>query len=90
MPKFDKSLNHWQTLRVTDYPLFVHQKNLYINFMKDDPIISDVRNARELISKRFGGDVSQIYAYFKKEEQKYGEKVKIVSHNKKKPTPSKL
>jgi hypothetical protein len=38
--------------------------------MKDDPIIADVRKAREEISKRFGGDMDKIYAYYKQEEQK--------------------
>jgi len=56
--------------------------------MKDDPIIADVRKARDEISERFGGDMAKIYAYFKEEEQKYGGKVKFVRQQKNK-TPSK-
>ncbi len=57
--------------------------------MKEDPIIADVRKAREDISKRFGRDMAKIYAYFKEEEQKLGRKVKYVLQQKKKPTPTK-
>lgn len=90
MPKFAQNLKYWQKVRVTDFLLFVHPKNLYIDCMKDDPIIADVRKAREDISKRFGGDMAKIYAYFKEEEQKLGRKVKFVRQQKKRPTPSKL
>ena len=58
--------------------------------MKNDPIITDVRKAREDISKRFGGDMAKIYAYFKEEEQKLGRKVRFFPNQKKSPTPSKL
>jgi len=58
--------------------------------MKDDPIIADVRKAREEISKRFGGDMAKIYSYFKEEEKKIGGKVKYIRQEKKKTTPSKL
>lgn len=54
--------------------------------MKDDPIIADVRKAREDISKRFGGDMNKIYAYFKDEEQKLGKKVKFMRQQKKRTT----
>jgi hypothetical protein len=57
--------------------------------MKDDPIIADVRKAREEISKRFGGDIDKIYAYYKQEEQKLGKKVKFARQQKKRTTPSK-
>ena len=58
--------------------------------MKDDPIIADVRKVREDISKRFGGDMDKIYAYFKEEERKLGNKVKFVRQQKKEATPTKL
>jgi hypothetical protein len=58
--------------------------------MKDDPIIADVRKAREDISKRFGGDMAKIYAYFKQEEQKLGRKVEVFPNQRKNPNPSKL
>jgi hypothetical protein len=58
--------------------------------MKDDPIITDVRKAREDISKRFGGDMAKIYAYFKEEEQNLGRKVRFFPNQKKSPNPSKL
>jgi hypothetical protein len=57
--------------------------------MKDDPIIADVRKAREEISKRFGGDINKIYAYYKLEERKLGKKVKFTRQQKKRTTPSK-
>jgi hypothetical protein len=57
--------------------------------MKDDPIIADVRKAREEISKRFGGDIDKIYAYYKQEEQKLGKKVNFARQQKKRTTPSK-
>ena len=57
--------------------------------MKDDPIIADVRKAREEISKRFGGDIDKIYAYYKQEEQNLGKKVKFSRQQKKRITPSK-
>jgi hypothetical protein len=58
--------------------------------MKDDPIIADVRKAREEISKRFGGDMAKIYSYFKEEEEKLGVKVKLVRQPKKRTSPTKL
>ncbi|MCC5935494.1 MAG: hypothetical protein JJU35_14700 [Balneolales bacterium] len=58
--------------------------------MKDDPIISDVRKARDEISRRFGGDISKIYDYLKEEEHKLARKVKFVRKQKKRPAPSKL
>lgn len=51
---------------------------MYISFMKDDPIIADIRKARDEISKRFGGDMDKIFAYLKEEEQKLVGKVTIV------------
>ncbi len=57
--------------------------------MKDDPIIADIRKAREDISRRFGGDMAKIYAYFKEEEQKLDKKVKYGRQQKKRATPSK-
>lgn len=57
--------------------------------MKDDPIIADVRAAREEISKRFGGDMAKIYAHFKEEEQKLGLKVTTNPARKKRSAPSK-
>ncbi|TVQ14789.1 MAG: hypothetical protein EA364_03735 [Balneolaceae bacterium] len=62
---------------------------MYINLMKDDPIIADVRKAREDISKRFGGDMDKIYAYYKQEEQKLGKKVKFIRQQKKSTSSSK-
>jgi hypothetical protein len=63
---------------------------LSVDYMKDDPIIADVRKTREDISKRFGGDMAKIYAYFKEEEQKLGRKVRFFPNQKKSPNPSKL
>jgi hypothetical protein len=90
MPKFVLNSKYWQKVKVTDFLLSPHPKNLYIDYMKDDPIIADVRKAREDISKRFGGDMAKIYAYFKEEEQKLGRKVRFFPNQKKSPTPSKL
>jgi hypothetical protein len=63
---------------------------LSVDYMKDDPIIADVRKTREDISKRFGGDMAKIYAYFKEEEQKLGRKVEVFPNQRKNPNPSKL
>jgi hypothetical protein len=63
---------------------------LSVDYMKDDPIIADVRKTREDISKRFGGDMAKIYAYFKQEEQKLGRKVEVFPNQRKNPNPSKL
>jgi hypothetical protein len=57
--------------------------------MKDDPVIADVRKAREDISKRFGGYISKIYTYFKEEEQKLGDRYKIVKQPRKRVNPPK-
>lgn len=57
--------------------------------MKDDPIVSDVRKAREEISARFSGDMAKIYAYFKEEEQKLGRKVTLTRKQKRKSASSK-
>jgi hypothetical protein len=75
--------------RASNFRLFVHLKNLYTEIMKDDPVIADVRKAREDISKRFGGDISKIYAYFKEEEQKLGDRYKVVKPPQKRVNPSK-
>lgn len=90
MLKFVLNLKYWPKVEGFAFLLFVHRKNLYIDFMKNDPIIADVRKARDEISKRFGGDINKIYAYFKEEEQKLGEKVRYVRQQKKRTTPSKL
>ena len=57
--------------------------------MKEEPIIADVRKAREDISKRYGGDMAKIYEYFKEEEQKLGRKIKYLRQQKKKSIPTK-
>jgi hypothetical protein len=38
--------------------------------MKNDPMIADLRAAREDLSKRFGGDLSKIVDFLNQEERK--------------------
>lgn len=42
--------------------------------MKDDPILADIRNVRDELSTRFGGDLSRMVAWLKQEEKKSGRK----------------
>jgi|GEM_PF-1711806 len=51
--------------------------------MKDDPILVDIRNVRDELSTRFGGDLSRMYAWLKQEEKKSGRKPTSLKNRKK-------
>lgn len=55
--------------------LFVHRKNLWEIDMCNDPIVEEVRKARQAHAARFDYDLSRIYKDLKDSEQRSGRKI---------------